>query len=247
MRMTRLSVTPYAVRERCFASTKNRPKIMYRPTRTKGMPQSLKKNGALCLSAVASQKNANPPHMRLKGIMRASVLLRRRPSGGTPDQRSRYPDSSSLAIACSASWGVIVRLLRHLTREPRLGEEALDLAPVPQYVHDGVLEELLQVVDHPPPRVDLYGRDLLVRHLPLVLERRDRVCEHRLELIQRFEPLAEGHLGPLRLDPVGFADVARVAVARAHDMLEDRLDRPAPFILGLEVADPLEFLVADAA
>src|SRR5919197_4395263 len=43
---TRSFVTPYMVRARCCASTMKRPKIRYRPIRTKGTPQSMKNAGA---------------------------------------------------------------------------------------------------------------------------------------------------------------------------------------------------------
>ena len=63
--------------------------------RTKGIPQSLKKNGAFERKTDASQKMAKPPHNKLNGIKRMSCLRKQTPVRGCPDQISFSPAESS--------------------------------------------------------------------------------------------------------------------------------------------------------
>src|SRR5262245_6292806 len=65
------------------------------------MPQSLKKTGAPIENVENSQKKANPPHIRLKGISKKSARRIRMPHGGWPDHSRRSPDPSSREISVS--------------------------------------------------------------------------------------------------------------------------------------------------
>src|SRR4051812_45211668 len=61
---------------------------MYSPASTKGIPQKAKKNGAPATSTLVSQKSANPPQIRLKGMNSTSDARNTIPWRGCPYQRS---------------------------------------------------------------------------------------------------------------------------------------------------------------
>ena len=65
---------------------------------------------------------------------------------------------------------------------------------MPVHVHDGVLEELLEVVRDAPPRFHLHRVGLRLRKLPMPLDRGDHVIEHRAELRRR---IGAGNRHPL--------------------------------------------------
>src|SRR6266436_6879265 len=94
MMIIRSPVMPYKVFLLVSASTKKRPKTMYSPTRTNGMPQSMKKTGAPFRTAIDSQKTAKPHHKILNGIAKASDPRNRMPARGWPLQRSFSPEDN---------------------------------------------------------------------------------------------------------------------------------------------------------
>jgi hypothetical protein len=84
-------VRAYTVRRRSQRLYKNLPHIKYWPTTTNGMPQSQKKVGAPVKRTPPSQTIANPPHMKEKGMRKASVRLTKREGSGRPVHRIFSP------------------------------------------------------------------------------------------------------------------------------------------------------------
>src|SRR5580704_18027632 len=67
------------------------------------MPHSVKKTGAPITRTEPSQKTAKPPHIRLKGIKKASTGRKTKPWQGRPAHKNFSPEPSSCSIIGRAS------------------------------------------------------------------------------------------------------------------------------------------------